>query len=264
LRETVTRSAPHDATRLTWPAFWLGFALSGFFDGILLHQILQWHHLLSAIRGDDIRFQILMDGYFHLLMYVVAALGLWFLWRARHAFEAAGASRRFLAYVLIGFGVWHFLDAFASHWVLGVHRIKQDAANPLLWDVGWLIAFGATPLLIGWLLRKGGPPGRHRPKAVVALTALIILGAGYWAGRPPPGQPFTTIVFAPNVSEADALGHVLARTDALAWFDGAGVYVVTGVSQSEAFELYARGALLVAGAGAPAGCFGWSSAARSV
>lgn len=29
----------------------LGFALGGFFDGILLHQILQWHHLLSLGAG---------------------------------------------------------------------------------------------------------------------------------------------------------------------------------------------------------------------
>jgi uncharacterized membrane protein len=25
----------------------LGFGLGGFFDGIILHQVLQWHHLLS-------------------------------------------------------------------------------------------------------------------------------------------------------------------------------------------------------------------------
>jgi uncharacterized membrane protein len=30
----------------------LGFALGGFFDGILLHQILQWHHLLSSRSGQ--------------------------------------------------------------------------------------------------------------------------------------------------------------------------------------------------------------------
>src|SRR5690606_1536758 len=119
----MSSAAPAQAAaRLTCPAFWLGFAFSGFFDGILLHQILQWHHLLSAIRTEDVRFQVLMDGYFHLLMYAIAALGLWLLWRARRSFEAPGASRRFLAYFLIGFGVWHGLDAVASHWVLGIHR----------------------------------------------------------------------------------------------------------------------------------------------
>lgn len=44
----------------------LGFALSGFFDGILLHQILQWHHLLSLVEGvGDLAAQVMWDGYFH-------------------------------------------------------------------------------------------------------------------------------------------------------------------------------------------------------
>ena len=51
------------------PAVTLGFALGGFFDGVLLHQILQWHHLLSLVPGmDDLRLQILWDGYFHAAM----------------------------------------------------------------------------------------------------------------------------------------------------------------------------------------------------
>ena len=34
---------------LKWPGLWVGLSLGGFFDGILLHQILQWHHLLSGV-----------------------------------------------------------------------------------------------------------------------------------------------------------------------------------------------------------------------
>ncbi|WP_223252480.1 DUF2243 domain-containing protein [Paracoccus mutanolyticus] len=34
--------------------------LRRFFDGILLHQILQWHHLLSLVPGmADLRLQVL-------------------------------------------------------------------------------------------------------------------------------------------------------------------------------------------------------------
>ncbi|TIR87142.1 MAG: DUF2243 domain-containing protein, partial [Mesorhizobium sp.] len=81
--------------RLNWPAInrkavvgWLlvGFALAGFFDGIVLHQILQWHHLLSGLRepaGSDLRFQILADGLFHLLMYLLCILGTVLLVAAR-------------------------------------------------------------------------------------------------------------------------------------------------------------------------------------
>lgn len=51
---------------MTWKTPWiryallLGIALGGFFDGILLHQILQWHHLLNLVPGvDDLRAQVL-------------------------------------------------------------------------------------------------------------------------------------------------------------------------------------------------------------
>lgn len=63
----------------------------GFFDGILLHQVLQWHHLLSAVESEavrDLRVQVLADGLFHVVKYVVAAVGLWLLWAARREIAA--------------------------------------------------------------------------------------------------------------------------------------------------------------------------------
>jgi len=61
---------------LRWPGLMLGLAFGGFFDGIVLHQILQWHHLLSGLSGGrfaDLRVQLLADGLFHALMYGLAA-----------------------------------------------------------------------------------------------------------------------------------------------------------------------------------------------
>ena len=34
--------------RYQWSGYLLGFALGGFFDGIVLHQVLQWHHMLTS------------------------------------------------------------------------------------------------------------------------------------------------------------------------------------------------------------------------
>ena len=77
---------------LTFAGTVLGMALGGFFDGILLHQILQWHHFLSLVPGEglrDLKNQIIADGAFHVLMYGIAAVGLILLWRA----PVASASR---------------------------------------------------------------------------------------------------------------------------------------------------------------------------
>src|SRR5690606_24499667 len=102
-----------------------GFALGGFFDGILLHQILQWHHLLSNVSGGDLRFQVAADGYFHALMYIVAGIGLWMLWR-RALSRAPLSGTALLAEMMIGFGAWHIVDSVLSHWVLGIHRIRME------------------------------------------------------------------------------------------------------------------------------------------
>jgi uncharacterized membrane protein len=156
---------PRFSNSLLWAGYLLGFGLGGFFDGILLHQILQWHHLLSALGGSvfaDIRVQILADGLFHLLMYVVAIAGLWLLWRSRREFGGQGASRLLFANVLIGFGVWHVVDGILSHWILGLHRIRMDVDNPLFWDLLWFFVFGIAFIVAGWFFirpRSGG--GSH-------------------------------------------------------------------------------------------------------
>ncbi len=60
------------------PGTILGVGLGGFVDGILLHQILQWHHMLTSTNTDRIgvayypadtvhglRINTVWDGLFH-------------------------------------------------------------------------------------------------------------------------------------------------------------------------------------------------------
>src|SRR3954451_4435827 len=64
-----------------------GLGLGGFFDGIVLHQILQWHHMLTSagFPPDSVRnlkVNTFWDGLFHASTYVFVAAGLAVLWRA--------------------------------------------------------------------------------------------------------------------------------------------------------------------------------------
>ena len=93
--EKSNSSAYPERKGLIAAAFVLGIGLGGFFDGILLHQVLQWHHLLSLVPGEafrDLGTQILADGLFHVLMYGVTAAGLWMLWRRRGGLRDPGAA----------------------------------------------------------------------------------------------------------------------------------------------------------------------------
>ncbi|MFC3168864.1 DUF2243 domain-containing protein [Paracoccus fontiphilus] len=238
----------------------LGFALGGFFDGILLHQILQWHHLLSLVPAvTELRTQVMWDGYFHALMYGIAALGLWLLWRTGRGSPLPG--RGLAGAALIGFGAWHVVDTLLSHWILGIHRIKVDSPNPLFWDLLWLVVFGLLPAALGLRLLRGTGGGLSRRGSRVAglFLSLVTLGAGAIALRPPPDQPLTAAVFRQSLGQA-GIDAVLKEAGAeLVWTDGNGV-VLIDLPQGRKWHLYRRGALLVSGAGLPPGCFSWSAA----
>jgi uncharacterized membrane protein len=241
---------------IAWAAV-LGVAVGGFFDGVLLHQILQWHHLLSLVPGaGDLRMQVVWDGWFHALMYVVAVVGFCGLWRGRDRMDARALTGSLLA----GFGLWHVLDSVLSHWLLGIHRVKLDSPDPLMWDLIWFAAFGLVPLAIAALLLRR--PGRAMSDGgttlAVIAAGLVAAGSGVWAMQPPRDQPFSTVAFRADISDAAVMGALAEAGGRVVWLDSGGRVAVAELPKGSAWRLYARGALLVAGAGGPAGCAGWS------
>lgn len=244
------------------PGFLLGVSLGGFFDGVLLHQVLQWHHLLSAVQAaQDLRLQLLADGLFHALMYLLALIALWGLWRRRAALGQAGAGPLLWGMALIGFGTWHALDAVLSHWLLGIHRIRMDASQPLLWDLGWVVVFGLVPLLMGaWALRRRGPrSGGGGGRGAAVSLALAAVFAGPLAARAPQGLDQTVVLFAPGVSPGQAHKALAAVQARIVWVDGSGgVWGVVLEQPAARWALHRRGALFVGQGALAGGCVSWT------
>jgi uncharacterized membrane protein len=242
----------------------LGFALGGFIDGILLHQVLQWHHLLSLVEGEalrDLRVQIMADGLFHVLMYVIALVGLWLLWRARGGITGRSNDIRLVASALLGFGLWQVVDVAGFHWVMGIHRIRVDVPNPLFWDLAWLVVFAVPSLGAGWwLMRKAGPDGpagpglRHAPASLAAL----VLVAGPVAMLPPPGMSTAMVVFRPGIDAAGAFAAVAAADGRVLWSSRNGDVLAVDLGGRSTAPLYANGAMLVSSSAVLAGCLAWS------
>lgn len=259
----ITTKAVRFSGQFEWAGYTLGFGIGGFFDGILLHQILQWHHLLSGVEQArvDIRVLILWDGIFHALMYIIAGIGLWLLWRAREEFPAPGADRRLFANALIGFGVWHIFDSILSHWALGIHRIRMDVDNPLVWDLLWFAVFGIVPAAIGWMMRQGGSKGRGRVMSSPLVLVLAAVLAGPLAALPPPGQTQVVVLFRPGIPEQVAFAAIIAVDGRMIASDASGqLWAVDLASGGNASELYRYGALLVSNSLLPLGCFSWTRA----
>jgi uncharacterized membrane protein len=255
---------------LAWAGFWLGFGLAMFFDGIILHQILQWHHLLSNVApdetADDLRFQVLADGVFHLVTYLLAALGLWLLWRNRRACGHPPADHRLVAFGLIGFGVWHIVDAVLVHWILRLHRIRMDVENPLLWDLIWLVPFGVAVAAAGaWLLRRPPPSGGsgRALRAAPSLLALAVIVAGPLSALPPAGAPDdrALVVFRPGMGFAEVLAASEAVGGQPVWSDrNGGLWLIALPPEASASRLYRHGAIMVSNGPLALGCLSWLEA----
>src|SRR5215210_3329189 len=66
-----------------------GLGLGGFFDGIVLHQVLQWHHMVTSAgyppdNVQNLKINTFWDGLFHASTYIFVVLGLIILWRTAH------------------------------------------------------------------------------------------------------------------------------------------------------------------------------------
>lgn len=152
----------------------IGLGIGGFFDGIVLHQILQWHHLVCYspdCKPNSVAMlqrQNTQDGYFHLAVWILTIIGTILLFRAARQPDMPWTAQAFGGSVLAGWGTFNFVEGLIDHQILGIHHVlpgpHQFAADMAFLASGLLLIAG------GWLLTasKPEPPGRQ---AVSAATA---------------------------------------------------------------------------------------------
>ncbi|WP_293335542.1 DUF2243 domain-containing protein [Microcoleus sp. CAWBG58] len=132
----------------------LGIGLSGFFDGIVLHQLFQWHHMFSSVKTDSnvagLELNTIGDGLFHAADWLVTVAGIFCLWRAVNHKDVPLSTQTFLGSILIGAGLFDFVEGIVDHQILGIHHVKPGI-NELAWDLGFL-AIGLILALLGWML----------------------------------------------------------------------------------------------------------------
>jgi uncharacterized membrane protein len=155
---TRPRTDPASDRRFTAGALTFGFGLGGLADGIVLHHVVGWHNLTSARIPTDtlagLETNVFWDGVFHLSTTVVLLVGFVLLWRSRTAPDGrAGSNTALLGLVLVGWGAFHAVDQVVFHELLGLHDIRQDAANPGLYNWGFF-AIGIVLAVLGAALHR--------------------------------------------------------------------------------------------------------------
>lgn len=137
--------------------FLLGVGMGGFFDGILFHQILQIHHMLSNIIIPDtvVRIDINMfwDGLFDAFTWAMTMLGIIFLWKAVKNEHTPKSTKVLLGSIIAGMGTFNLVEGIIDHHLLKLHHVVQRADYPVqfYWDLSFLVC-GLFLIIIGYYL----------------------------------------------------------------------------------------------------------------
>ncbi|WP_181310024.1 DUF2243 domain-containing protein [Nocardioides campestrisoli] len=141
------------------PGILLGLGLGGFVDGIVLHQILQWHHMVSDVEPVDtvagLEVNTLADGFFHLGTWFLVVGGLVALIATWRQGRMAPSWSFQLGLLVMGWGIFNLVEGLVNHQLLGVHHVRDDLGAPLSWDLGFL-ASGVLLTALGWLWHRRG------------------------------------------------------------------------------------------------------------
>jgi uncharacterized membrane protein len=138
----------------------LGAGLGGFADGIALHQILQWHNMLSGWRPPDTlvdaKVNMTYAGIFHAGVWALTLIGLAMLWRAGSRPDVPWSGKTFVGALVMGWGLFNLVEGVIDHQLLGVHHVYEYTADKLPWDLGFLAVGGVLMLVVGWLITRDG------------------------------------------------------------------------------------------------------------
>jgi len=161
--EAVTSASRHDDAAERLPGMLLGIGLGGFVDGIVLHQVLQWHHMLSDTGQHPVttvaglETNTLWDGLFHAAAWLAVAIGIYILWTRATSWQGAIDGQSLLGWMLVGWGFFNLAEGIIDHHILSIHHVRENG-NQAAWDLAFL-AFGALLILGGWVLARA----RERP-----------------------------------------------------------------------------------------------------
>jgi uncharacterized membrane protein len=155
--DAMTRETLQDGSLLA-AGMLLGVGLGGFLDGILLHQILQWHNMLSSwlppVDLVSMKVNMAYDGLFHAFTWATTALGLALLWRGFARGDLRPSTPAFVGSLALGWGLFNVIEGLVNHTIFAMHHVHPGPAQGI-WDAGFLL-FGGLLFGLGWASIRHG------------------------------------------------------------------------------------------------------------
>jgi uncharacterized membrane protein len=135
----------------------LGIGLGGFVDGIVLHQILQWHNMVSnwipPITMEAMHVNMVWDGLFRAVVWLVTLVGVFLFWSAAYQQERIPLLREFIGRLIFGWGWFNLVEGLIDHQLLGVHNAREVATSTV-YNLTFLAIGGIGLILVGWILMR--------------------------------------------------------------------------------------------------------------
>ena len=136
----------------------LGIGLGGFVDGIVFHQLLQMHSMLSARLPKDtlanLQINMFWDGMFHAFTWLMTAIGLALLWRAVNNADIRLSGKVMLGALFLGWGLFNFVEGLIDHHLLELHHVVE-ARGASVFD-GLFLLSGVVMSVGGFLAIRSG------------------------------------------------------------------------------------------------------------
>jgi uncharacterized membrane protein len=145
---------------VTASAIVLGIGIGGFIDGVLLHQVLQWHEMLSnkippaTVVTKSVN--MFWDGLFHLFMLIVTITGVFLLWTVHLRKRIYTTTGLLTGGMMTGWGLFNLLEGLLNHHILSLHNVRESTPDQELWNYGFLI-FSIFLIIAGVGLVKRAP-----------------------------------------------------------------------------------------------------------
>ena len=153
--------AKTDSTLVT-AGLLLGIGLGGFLDGIVFHQMLQLHSMLSGVRPRrtlvDADVHMFWDGMFHALTWMTTLAGVVQLWRAGRGATEGWSGRTLAGAMILGWGLFNLVEGLIDHHLLGVHHVVERLGLSV-YDWSFLGIGGVALAGVGWWLIASAKDG---------------------------------------------------------------------------------------------------------
>ena len=97
---------------------------------------------------------------FHAATWVATLAGIWLLWRTARRDDVAWSYQALVGLLALGWGLFNLVEGTIDHHILTIHHVRDDVADPLAWDLGFL-GLGLLLVAIGWwLYRRAATSGQ--------------------------------------------------------------------------------------------------------